>query len=116
MRESEKGIAFTSATATPFLCDRHYYGFALGNQILTSIMTAVNVENKKKSYATALRTANLALPSLEVDVSKLSVPSLKGNEVVVTLSEDIYQQSLQECRSNLIGRIMSSKVLNPVSA
>ncbi|KAM7496923.1 hypothetical protein LguiA_021337 [Lonicera macranthoides] len=104
--------------ATPFLFDqnRHYCGFTSGNKIPTPISTTVTVENKSKSYVKALGAADLNLPPLEVDVSKLSIPSLKGNEVVVTLNEEIYQQSLQECRSNLIGRLLLSRVSDPVSA
>lgn len=106
-----------SSTATPFFLDRnrHFCGFVPGIVATPPVIVDPLKENVKKSYAAAVKSADLEFPPLQVDVEQLSIPSLKGNEIVITLSEEIYQKSIQECRSNLLGRIFYPKNLSSIS-
>ncbi|KAM7470038.1 hypothetical protein LguiA_008221 [Lonicera macranthoides] len=89
----------------PFLFGRycHHCGFATG-AVSPSLLKEVPLSAGQKSYAGV------------VDVQKLATPNIKGNEVMITPSEMIYQQSVLECRSNLIGKIFFSRGSASVSA
>lgn len=49
-----------------------------------------------------------------VPISKLSAPTIKGNTVYVRINEEIYQQQIQACRTNLIGRLLLRKGTKPM--
>lgn len=61
---------------------------------------------RKQSYTSIVWSIESEPPLIDVNVSRLALPSKKGNEVVIILNESIYQQSIQEYKSNLIGNII----------
>ena len=58
----------------------------------------------KKSYAAVVRNEEARDSSLQVDVNQLACPSKKGNEVVITINEEVYQSSICDCKSNILGK------------
>ncbi|KAK9266738.1 hypothetical protein L1049_027276 [Liquidambar formosana] len=53
------------------------------------------------------------LPPLDLSLHSVPVPVVKGNVISVTLDEEVYRESLEECRSNLIGRVLLPKGSKP---
>ncbi|CAN6716814.1 unnamed protein product [Malus baccata var. baccata] len=66
--------------------------------------------NSKPPSMKARTFASFVLDSTEcVSLSQLPIPVIRGNQIFVKISEDLYQQQLQSFRTNLIGRLLFSK-------
>lgn len=73
------------------------------------------VEIGKRSYAEAVaKKVEREVPLMQVDVDKLVTSSFRGSEVVITLSESIYQQSMEECISNVLDHIIFTRHANQI--
>ncbi|KAM7474253.1 hypothetical protein LguiB_021496 [Lonicera macranthoides] len=68
-----------------------------------------SIDFGKKSYVAAVRNSITVPPLMEIDGSKIARPSKNVNEVLITLLKEVNLQSLQECRSNLLGKVYFSK-------
>ncbi|KAM7474239.1 hypothetical protein LguiB_021482 [Lonicera macranthoides] len=68
-----------------------------------------SIDFGKKSYVAAVRNSITVPPLMEIDGSKSARPSKNVNEVVIMLLKEVNLQSLQECRSNLLGKVYFSK-------
>lgn len=112
IKEREKRVECKVSSATPwfFYHNRHYLGFVGTSQrqsmIRQSNLLMVKAFMRKQSYTSIVWSIESEPPLIDVNVSRLALPSKKGNEVVIILNESIYQQSIQEYKSNLIGNII----------
>ena len=50
----------------------------------------------------------------QIPISQLPAPKIRGDTVYVKINEEIYQQQLQTCRNNLIGRLLLRKGSSPL--
>ncbi|KAK9277679.1 hypothetical protein L1049_007226 [Liquidambar formosana] len=89
---------------------RHHWGFH-APPIFGSDTSATAV---RPSFAAVVGKVNKPLPPLDLSLHSVPVPIVKGNVISVTLDEDVYRESLDECRSNLIGRVLLPKGSKPI--
>ncbi|KAM7527011.1 hypothetical protein LguiB_030421 [Lonicera macranthoides] len=90
--------------------DPRVYRSKLPLVLSANLQVKESLRGEKQSYATAVGSrVEWGSPLVQIDVDKLTSPSVKGNEVIITLTESVYQQSVPECRSNVLGRIFFNR-------
>ncbi|KAM1171914.1 hypothetical protein ACFXTH_022219 [Malus domestica] len=71
--------------------------------------------NSKPPSMKARTFASIVSDSTErVSLSQLPIPVIRGDQIFVKISEDLYQQQLQSFRTNLIGRLLLRKGITPL--
>ncbi|KAM2866225.1 hypothetical protein COP2_022299 [Malus domestica] len=71
--------------------------------------------NSKPPSMKARTFASIVSDSTErVSLSQLPIPVIRGDQIFVKISKDLYQQQLQSFRTNLIGRLLLRKGTTPL--
>ncbi|KAK2440164.1 hypothetical protein QL285_011606 [Trifolium repens] len=94
-----------AAPAAPFICP----WVCLASSPLKPSLATPSVVSKR-SFAQAL------LNKVDVSLSQLPKPCLKGNSLSIKISEEVYQSGLANCSNYLHGRLMLSRGDNHLSS
>jgi len=90
------GFAMSDATV-PFVCPWPCLASTSPKHVTPAI--------SNRSFAQAL------LNKVDVSLSHLPKPCLKGNSFSIKISEDVYQSGLAKCNNYLHGRLVMSRII-----
>ncbi|KAK2388420.1 hypothetical protein QL285_062107 [Trifolium repens] len=93
----------SSVSTMPFICPWACLGFSPSKAPSAPVVS-------NRSFAQALRN------KVDVSLTQLPKPCLKGNSLSIKISEDVYQTGLAKCNNYLHGRLVLSRGDHPVSS
>ncbi|WJX52654.1 hypothetical protein P8452_38744 [Trifolium repens] len=93
----------SSVSTMPFICPWACLGFSPSKAPSAPVVS-------NRSFAQAL------LNKVDVSLTQLPKPCLKGNSLSIKISEDVYQTGLANCNNYLHGRLVLSRGDHPVSS